>query len=607
MFYRTVFLGADLALFLPDPNWRWAVEVTHRKESLLDAGKTGRENRRPRRFTITHELSATWRLKQALTAELEAQLYTLSVPTTGDRVYVGMPMFMDQLAPARWSERIYDAQWVINYDETGYAIYASDAIPASPVRRWLAPLIVGRLDGRPTLQACTDREAQFSLKLLEKSPWDYRISPAPEGVVSASWPAALVGLDNWRELPKSATEEIMVYEDLGDGRIEAADGQEGNTRRVQTFMMTMKTRPQIRTLLNFFMARKGRVQSFDAPWLLRPGADTAETPHSTKARFSEDAIKLTYTSDSAANAKIGFTQVPWEIAGVDGEQPEQAADAYLYRLTMDVPGGPLQWRYTSWETNLVRAGDGTYLGDANGLWEHDKITQAIDLSDEPVTLASWILTDNPLIRVVQRIVDVPIELEIFKCDPSNPDTAEQCYSGEIDKVTLKSRKLTASTLVLGGRLAAKVPNFYFGGECNYEFCDEGCQLAAAAWTFAGTVVSQVGNVLTLSVASNPPGASLAADWFAKGWISKGSGATYELKQIVRSSDLGAGQQSFTLQRPFISAQAGDVLTFMPYCGGTKTECETKFGNYINMGAHPHISSRNLSIPRRETNTSAAKK
>ncbi len=607
MFHRTVFLGADLVLFLPDPNWRWAVEVVHRKEAIVDAGETGRENRRPRRFTITHELSATWQIKQALTAELEAQLYTLSVPTTGDRVYVGLPMFMDQLEPARWAERIYDAQWVLNYDETGYAIYAANAIPGAPARRWLAPLLVGRLSDRPVLQARTDREAQYTLRLLEKSPWDYRVAPAAEGAVSVNWPAALQDRDNWRELPQSGTEEIMVYEDLGDGRIEAADGQEGTTRRTQQFLVTLKTRAQIRTLLNFFLARKGRVQSFDAPWLLRPGANTPETPHTTKARFAEDALKLSYTSDASAHAKIGFVQVPWEIAGVAGEQPEQAAEAYFYRLTMDVPGGPLRWRFTNWETDLVRGGDGTYLGDTKGQWEHDKITQTIDLSDEAVNLVSWILADNPLIRVVQRLVDVPIEIEIFKGDPANPDAAELRYVGEIEQVGIKSRKLTASTIVLGGRLAAKVPNFFFGPECNHEFCDAGCQLAAEDWTFAGTVVSQVGNVLTLAVTSNPPGAVLGADWFAKGWVSKGAGGTYELKQIVRSADVGGGQQNFTLQRPFAAVALGDVLTFMPYCGGTRAECETKFDNYINMGAHPHIAARNLSIPRRETTPTAGKK
>lgn len=604
---RTVFLGADLVLFMPDPNWKFAIEVIHRKETRTDAGKTGRENRWPRRYTMLHEISATWSLPQAETAALETQLADLSVPTAGDRVFFGMPMFMDQLAPASWAQRIYDAQWVLNYDETGYAIYAANAIPAEPVRRWLAPLLVGRLQQRPVLQAKTNLRAQCSLRLLEKSPHDYRVAPAAEGVVSANWPAALADRDNWRELPQSSTEEIMEYEEIGDGRMEAADGQEGTTRRTQQFLVTLKTRAQIRTLLNFFLARKGSVQSFTVPWLLQPGADTPETPHATRARFATDELRLLYKNDGLADAKISLVQLPWEIEGVAGETPEQAPDAYFYRLTMDVPGGPLQWRYTNWETDLARAGDGTYKGDVEGWWEHDKITQTIDLSDDAVNLTSWLFEGNPLIRVVQRLVDVPIGIEIFKGNPADPDAAVKVYEGEIEAVSIKSRKLSATTMVLGGRLTAKVPNFFFGPECNHEFCGAGCLLDTEDWTFTGTIESVSGNEVTLVVTSNPPGATLDDDWFAKGWMSKGAGETYELKQIVRSLPLSGGRQKLTLQRPLTEYTGGEVCTFMPYCGGTKGECQDKFGNYINFGGHPFISDRNLSIPRRETTPTAGKK
>jgi hypothetical protein len=606
MFHRTVFLGQDLALFLPDPNWRWSVEVTHRMESFVEAGKTDRENRAPRRYSMLHEIAATWTLKKELTAELEAQLYTLSVPTVAERVFVGMPLFMDQLEPARWGERIYDAQWVLNYDETGYSIHAANAIPGAPVRRWLAPLMVGRLQERPTLLAINDGQARYSLRLLEKSPWDFRILPAAEGAPSANWPQSLTDRANWRELPESTTEQVEVYEEIGDGRVEAVDDVERNTRRGQRFLVTLLSRAQIRTLLNFFYARKGRVQSFEAPWLLRPGADTGATPHTTRARFTDDALKLVYTTDASTNAKIGFTQVPWEVAGVAGEQPVQAAVAYLYRLTMDVPGGAQVWRYTSWEHDLVRAGDGNYLGDLRGFWEHDRIVKTLDLSDEPVTLASWIFDGNPLLRAVQRVLDVPIEIEIFRCDPANTAAAQLVYAGEIEEVRTKSRKLSASTLVFGGRLSAKVPDFFFGPSCNHEFCAPGCELDPADWTFSGTVVSQVGNELTLTVTSNPPAAELTDDWFARGWISKGAGANYELKQIVRSAVVG-GNQKFTLQRPFAAVQAGDELTFMPYCSGTRAECIDKFDNLINRGAHDFIAGRNLSIPRRETTPTAGKK
>lgn len=613
LFHRTVFLGHDLALFLPDPNWRSSLEITHRLVAEIEAGQTGRENRRPKHYALRHELAATWTLPKAQTAELQNALWTLGTPTTGDRVYVGLPIFVDQLVPGRWAEKIYDAQWVLNYDETGYSIHASDDLPEVPVRRWFAPLIVGRLQQRPKLTALSDERAQYALRLLERSPWDFRIAPAnpaPE-VVEVDWPAALEA--NWKELPQDWTEDILEYDDVGDGRVEALDGQDGNVRRAQSFLVTMQNRAQVRALLNFFLARKGIVQSFAAPWLLQPGDDLPQTPHTTKARFADDVLKLTYSSDLTAEAQIGMLQVPWEIAGVAGETPEQAPDAYFYKLWLDVPGGLVVWRFTNWEHDLQRNEGGavTYKGDVNALFQHDKITHAIDLSDDPVAIGSWIFEGNPLVRVVQRVLDVPMQIEIRRGDPANPDAAAVVYSGEIVEADNEGRRLSASTAVLGGLLDVKVPNFFFGPVCNYQFCGAGCNtsgsMAPEDWTFTGTIVSQVGSDLTVTVTGNPPAAALVDDYFAKAWLKVGAGDAHELRQIVRSVALAGGQQRFKLKRPLRTVVIGAAATFRPYCSGTRAECEGKYDNYINMGAHPHIGNRNLSVPARTATTPTGKK
>lgn len=603
--HRTVFLGHDLALFLPDAEWSTGVTITYRMESRVHAGRTGRENRAPRYEALRHELEASFILPAASGAELQAALIALGTPSSGDRVYVGMPLLPDQLPVAAWSTKIHDAEWVVNYDDTGYSIHAKADVPAEPTRAWLAPLLVGRLGERPRLTPEHGSLARLQLRLVERSPWDFRLGPAAEGAAGADWPAALAA--NWRELPEDWTEDTLVYSDMGDGRVEGLDGQEGAVRRGQMFSLTLSSRAQVRTLLNFFLARKGRVQAFSAPWLHQPGVDTPETPHSTKARFAEDSLRLYYETQDLAETKVGMLQVPWEVDGVDGETPEQAATAYLYKLTLQVPGTAQVWRFTSFERDLVRTGDGTYLGDASGLFQHDRVSQAIDLSDEPTTLGSWIFAENPLLRVVQRTLDVPLEIEIRRADPADPDGAELVYSGEVANVAPEGRRLSATTLVLGGLLDMKVPGLFFGPTCGYEFCGAGCTLDPADWTFSGTVVGQSGSELTLDVTANPPGAALVDDYFAKAWVKKGTGATFELRQIVRSEDLGAGQQKFILKKPLRAFNVGDALSFRPYCSGTKAECQTKYANYINFGGHPHISSRNLSVPARTAETPTGKK
>lgn len=603
---QTVFLGYDVALLLPDPNWRWLLEMGYSLKVEIDQGGTMRQDRKARHLVLRHRLTATWTLEKAETAALQGVLAQLGTS------YIGVPIFVDQLPAALWGTKIHDAQWVIEYDETGYEIHAWDALPPVPTYRWFAPLLIGRRSERPRLTPRADGGAQFKLTLLERTPWDFRIKPAAEVLTGVDFPADLEV--NWRELPQDWTEDINVYEDVGDGRVEGVGGQEGITVRVQQALVRLKNRSQIRKLLNFFLARKGRVQSFNVPWCSRPGDDTPATPYSTKVVFGDDELVINYQTDQEAESKIVFRQVPWEIAGVEGETPEQPEDAYLFRYTMNVPGGPLRWRFTSWENNLVRTEDAalvSYLGDVFGLMEHDQITQTIDLSDDATTIGSWIFEGNPLVRVMQRTLDLPLEVEIWKCNPATPDLAEMVYSGEVADVTIADRKLTATTLILGGRLDIKVPNAFYGPICSFAICGPGCNnggsMPEANWTFTGTVVSSAGSELTFDLVSNPPAVDPTDDWFARAWVQKGAAATYELRHVIRSIRLSATRQRFQLKKPFRAIAPGDLISFMPYCTGTRNECENKFGNYINMLAHPHMDSQNLSIPQRDDNSSSGAK
>lgn len=607
-FHRTVFLGHDLSLFLPDPNWASAVEVTYRLAARVDQGRTGRENRKPKYLQIRHELSAAWVLRKADTAALQSALYGLQLTTMpSKRVYIGIPMFMDQLSPKRWSERVHDAAWVINYDASGYTIYASTDLPVTPAFQWFAPLLVGRLENRPKLKANTDESSSLTLKILERSPWDFRIGPAPEGVTPADWPELLV---DWSNRPVDWTEDGLDYDDVGAGRVECLDGQEKVMRRGQELTVRLRSRSEIRSLLNFFLARKGRTQSFFAPWQLRAGADSIENPHAPRSRFNEDFLTLRWKTDAVAETRVKMLQVPWEDSPVTGETPEQVPDAYFYRFWIDVPNGPVQWLYTDWEHDLTRI-EGVYLGDEEALFQHDKISHAIDLSDAAVTLESHIFTGNPLLLVVQRQLDVPMKIEIRKGTPEAPAEAELVYSGEVGAVTCEGRKLSASTQVLGGILDVKVPNFYYTPNCNYTLCGAGCNCGGAMppedWMFTGSIEAINGTVVDVTVTGNPQGAVLGNDYFAQAWIKTGTGSTFELRHIVRSLLLGGNRQRFVLKRVLRAASVGVFVSFFPYCGGTRSECKNKFGNYINFGGHPHIGSQNLSLPSQKINTGAGGK
>lgn len=604
-FIRTVFLGHDISLWLPEPNWAASPEISYSIAAQVEQALSGRQNRRPKHLAIRHEITAKWTLPREDAAAWNEGSFALGA------ALVAIPIPCDQLAPADWHDRIHSAEFVLARDNVGgFQIVASSAVQSLNPSAFssFAPLFVGRLTEQPAITALNDWESQFSLTLAEQSPWDFRIAPAPAAApIGPDWPGTLSA--NWRTLPETAVADSLETDEVGSGRPAAIDGQEGQPRRTQNFLVTLDGREQIRTLLKFFESRLGPVRSWTVPWLLRPSeADTHATPHATRVRFAKESITLKYITDELAEASIEVEQLPWEIALPAGEQPELEPEAHFFRFTAAVPGG-LDWRFTNWEHDIVRTEGGapvTYRGDAHSFFEYDQITRTIDLSDDPITLASWVFDGNPLMLVIQRALDAPLRLEIRKGSPANPDAARLIYAGDIEEVTAEGRRLSATTTVLGGLLEVKAPNFYFGPVCNHGFCRPGCYLDPARWTFSATIEAIDGNTIDIAITVNPSPLTPSTGFFTRGWLGKGAGIDYELRNITQSVALGGNRHRLTLRRPLRVAQPGLALTVMPHCSGTKVECD-RYDNYINFGGHPHIGSKNLSLPTREAGVAGGKK
>lgn len=599
-FARTVFLGHDLALFLPHPNWRRTVDIAHRMAVGIDASRTGAEERTPEHDEMRLLLTATFTLDAPDAHAMEEAHWELGT------AYVGVPLFPSALPVANWDERVYDAEYVINFGDDGsYALYALAEVPSEPEFGYLAPLLVGRLVKRPSVRWLTRDIAQFELQLTERSPWDFRVTERSVEV-GTDWPAVLV--ENVRELPETEMDDMLEYRDLGAGRVEAVQGEEGAVHRTQHLLFTLATALEIRTLLSFYRARGGPWKSFVMPWAARPGADTEATPHETRVRFAQPELTLRFAHGSKADAKISFVQTPWEIDPVEGDEPEQAKRCFLYRYTLLSPT-PVVWRFTNWGRTVTRAGDGDYLA---AVLEHDTITQTTDLMDPATEIFSWMGSTNPVMRYFKRKGEVALTVEIFEADADDAAGAVLVHVGDIVDPKSRGKLITAPTTLFGGALDVKVPNLMIGPECGFELCGAGCNRADSMppedWTFGGTVTALAANEVSVLVTSNPPAAALVNDYFANGWIAKGDGETYEVRKIVRSEDLGAGVQKFVLKRAFSVLAGGTVVTARPYCNGTWTECLEKFGdNTVNFGGHRHIAETNLSLPKANTAVNSGKK
>jgi hypothetical protein len=620
--------GHALTLILDKPDWTRPPQLTVRLDAAVVTGRTGIENRRPLHHALRHELRLTYTLDPA---DALAWQTRLSASMAG---YIALPLPFDRLRVDHWRTgaipRIYEARQVIVTESSGLAsIHAAADITNGFLQNLaavdpdatLAPLFAGRLKSRPILKALTNRHAQADLTLLEESPWAYRLAPAtftpPPGL---DWPASLAA--NWSAAPEDSTTDTLDFTPIGNARLKAIDGQEGAITRSQKFTLTLGSREEINTFLRFVSDRKGPVETFTIPWLLRPSENpTEEVPHTTRVRFADTSLTLSWLQNpDAAETRLQVRQVPDAPVGIiPAEAPALPAEAFLYTFTLAIPGieQTLAWRYTDWENSITYQG-ATWLGDKAGLIQHDQITLTNDLSDSPANITlSATLPGNPLALIAAGALDYPVRIDIASCvphtagDATTTNSMTDLYSGSVDKVTANGRTLKASTRVLGGLLENKVPRFVFSDTCNHRFCVGACSTpggpTAAQWTCGAVIKNANGSSLTLKSISNPNTIPLSAHFLARGVLmASTTGIDWEIRQIIDNTAVNGSEITLTLRSPLRDATPDRAITFRPDCDGTMAACQAR-GNFDNFGGHPHIGAENLSLPAYEQAINAKKK
>lgn len=606
--------GNVITLVTDDPDWSKRPEIKAVIATDIEEGRTGRENRRARHSELRHEITLTYTLEPEAVLAWQDMLVRPSLLTG----YIGIPLPFDRLLVGEWISVpcLYAANYYLCIPSVGApSIRAAAALTPAWLQNLaaldpeatIAPLYVGRFKKRPVLKALTDMHAQASVTLLEESPWDYRLTPTvPASALGPDWPESIEA--NWRTAPEDSTQDILDFTSIGNTRLKAVDGQEGAVRRAQKFTATREGREGIITLLNFFLARQGRVESFTVPWLLRPSDNPTDTvPHVTRVRFASDTLSLSFHHDEAIDVQISLLQVDPAELNPDpgaGEQPAQPAEAYLYRFSITNPDGTTAavWRYTDWEHDLVGQENAlpvTYKGDASGLIEHDAVEQDSELGDNSTTItmsASVGSGENPLVPLAARAIDLPLHIDILSCDPAAPAAAALIYTGTVATVEADGRRLTAKTSVLGGLLEIKVPSLYYSPICNWRFCGPGCSKPIATYTTTLQLQTQAGSTVTATISKDAPSAAPAlAEYFARGYLIV-QGAPAQIRQITGSAARVGNAITLTLKTPLLGFAQGMIATIRPDCDGSVSICRTRYDNLINFGGHPRMGPQNLSLP-----------
>ncbi len=176
------------------------------------------------------------------------------------------------------------------------------------------------------------------------------------------------------------------------------------------------------------------------------------------------------------------------------------------------------------------------------------------------------------------------EILIFEVDYTDQAGSKNILRrGFLGNLTRGDASFKAEIRGLGKLTERKIGSLY-SDTCRAKFCDSKCGLAAAKYTFRGTVVSaSSGKTCTVNIGSNQ-----AATLFRKGQITFTSGlnagTTMDISTHTKSGTYDVLTLLFALPG---SIEVGDTVTLMAGCDGAFATCRAR-GNYLNFRGEPDI-------------------
>lgn len=281
--------GESVALVLARPNrathptaaLSFPTEITADPNSKRESRRTFARNARYEiqyRVRLTSADEATefriW-LAQQKDQTIAIPLWVDACRLTSAAAIGATTLFLDQ-HPVRSG-----STWIVmNADASAYEIItigvvgpASVTVPGGIANNWpkgtaIYPLIFGRLNERPELDARTPSKAECDLQFKEASVFARRINqyPATIPTVGAQVPN-LAAYPLWPVMPTSSrvldrTEAQIVFDQVGFGRTESKLLYNQPNARILELEFVCRSRDQIAQVEYFFAAMKGDVTPF---------------------------------------------------------------------------------------------------------------------------------------------------------------------------------------------------------------------------------------------------------------------------------------------------------------------------------------------------------
>jgi uncharacterized phage protein (TIGR02218 family) len=578
-FQNVTLAGIDCGLLLIRPELDAekgrAFSVAHALDTVVAKGLTTIEERRPKRSKPLLTVKCTLVAHGA-----QVDDWRKGVAALGNRP-VAIPLWIDALPANRWSERIYDAEQVINFDPASdaFAIYARTAVPASPSYPLVAPLFIGRWEKRPTVPARGKKLHEIDLTLVEDSPYSCRIGVNAYG---DGWTAA----PDWSSAPKETSEHGLETTKLGAARESALDRENSAARWLQEAQFSFADRLEIRRALSAFVAQRGAWQSWSGlPMWMHVGTPTSATPANITARFASDTLTISYRNGASASARVSFLQ---EVL-TPGREQARPAEVYLYRLA---------YAHDPQHPELFADWDAPITTDVGTFAPHqitsDNLVRSLKPQDIKASLTCAYRAGSLLADWVHGRLFGKLQVTVWKVDPDAVAPVE-VWSGEVTNVVPEGTLLKVTAKLFGGILDQQIGGWQYGQTCRTTCFSTLCGLDEATHRSTGTIadtdLSADGCTLTVHGVTGWGGPTYAAQWFASGILRTGTGRQ-TIRATIIASVMSGGNLVLTFRRPLwadMLSASGQVAQLVPGCQRRYVaDCIDKFANGDNFRGEPFM-------------------
>jgi uncharacterized phage protein (TIGR02218 family) len=237
-----------------------------------------------------------------------------------------------------------------------------------------------------------------------------------------------------------------------------------------------------------------------------------------------------------------------------------------------------EWRYTSLDVD-VSSDSLTYTSIPIVHRGHQRSVRG---DRDSVEVVSWYDLTGPLALAIPFIAPSSLWVTIYETTYADPDTKSVVFDGSVTRVHAAGKEVVAECSSALDVLGRRVPAQMIQPRCNWILGSSGCGVTLASFTITADIVRLNGPYVDVD------DGSATSNYYEHGWLTTGTGATREIRQIVRSGIMGDSVMTLSLNAPLRFATIGQEVSITAGCNGTAAMCDSKFSNFASWGGHVSV-------------------